>query len=171
MTDAWPASIRADGRSRPTVSIGTSGDAPSVPPTTPRSGRRPGDPRVSILARRQPAPVSHSDKPLSGIGPPGRGPARGPGRGPPVRRRRCGLTRQRVSVGSRCEALRQILWRRLTGFPTLVEHSFAYWSGGRGRGTVGAAARRAGGRHDRAPARVGAARARWLLVGLGVLGS
>src|SRR5215831_8399575 len=44
MTDAWPASFRADGRSRATVSIGTSGDAPSVPPTTPRSGRRPGDP-------------------------------------------------------------------------------------------------------------------------------
>src|SRR6266566_2880002 len=142
--------------------------------SAPLAMRRPSRPQLLVPAAGPVTPASrssHGGNPLpshivtspSAVSGP-------PGRGPPVRRRRCGLTRQRVSVGSRCEALRQILWRRLTGFPTLVEHSFAYWSGGGGRGTVGAAARRAGGRHDRAPARVGAARTRWLLVGLGVLG-
>src|SRR6266550_8771487 len=150
MTDAWPASIRADGRSRATVSIGTSGDAPSVQPTTPRSGRRPGDPASRSSHGGNPLPSHIVTSPSAVPGP--------PDRGPPVRRRLCGLTRQRVSVGSRCEVPRQILWQRLTGFPTLIEHSFAYWGDGGGRGTVGAAARRAGGRHDRAPARVGAAR-------------
>src|SRR5215471_5909924 len=79
--------------------------------------------------------------------------------------------RRRVSAGSRCGGLRQISWPPLTDFRTLIERTFAYWSGGGGRGTVGAAARRTDGRHDRPPARVGAARARRLLVGLGVLGS
>src|SRR5437773_8827873 len=82
----------------------------------------------------------------------------------------------RADVGGACprdHAARYYarLWPRLADSRAFIELTFAYWNRGGGRGTVGAAARRADGRHDRAPARMGTARARWFLVGLGVLGS
>src|SRR5512132_3278384 len=52
-----------------------------------------------------------------------------------------------------------------------IERRFAYWSHGGGTATMGAAAGGDDQWHRRAPARVGTARARWFLVGVGVLGA